>query len=244
MSYIYRRKSADFGAVDQGSYKDEGDSDKKSKEEESGSGGLLSSVIGQAASGLMGGDLCGCANKDEEAEAAKKQELTEKYPTRDCGPNPTAACLAYNAKQITLRDQEFAMWQNAKDAQVADALPMAEKEKFAFAAELAKEMKARHPEAGGMKLSEIYKRYPDDFDAIYAQLSAKYPLLKTIDAETALAMSPAIANMTLDELIAKTTAMSGGLAGPAKSSGGGAAVGVGIGLLALVGGFFWLKSRD
>lgn len=239
--YVYKKRSPDFGAVDQGSYKDEGDSEKEEKEK-SGSGSILNSVIGQVTGGLMGSELCGCANKDEEAEKAKKDELAEKYPTRDCGPNPTAACLAYNAKQITLRDQEFALWKEAKDAQVSDALPAEDKEKFAFAAELAKEMKARHPEAGSMTLSEIYKRYPDDFDAVYAKLGEKYPLLKTIDPETALAMSPSIASMTLDELIAKTTAMSGGMAG-AGGSGAGTAMGLGLGLLALVGGFFWIKSR-
>jgi hypothetical protein len=242
MSYIYRRKSADFGSVDQGSYKDEGDSEKES-EEGSGGGDLVSGIVNKAVGGLLGSDLCGCANKDEEAEQAKKDELETKYPTRDCGPNPTAACTAYNAQQLASRDAEFKAWQAAKDAEVADALPMADKEKFAFAAELAKEMRARHPEAGNMKLSELYKRYPDDFDQIYAQLSTKYPILKTIDAETALAMSPAIANMTLDEIIAKTTAMSGG-SRSTGSSGAGTAAGIGIGLLALVGGFFWLKSRD
>lgn len=205
------------------------------KEKES-SGGLLDSLGKLASAGLGGGlgSLCGCANKDKQAEDAKKQELSQKYPLRDCGPTPTQECITFNQQQLARQKAEYDAWQAAKDAQVGAALPVSDKQNFATVNALARQLKAQHPETGSMTLAQIYKTYPDDFDKIYAQLQQVYPFLKNIDPATALAMNPDIANMTLDQLITKTAALSGGLSGVVSGSkaGGGAA----LGILALAAG--------
>lgn len=229
--FTNKKQRADFGrlgSVDQGSYHDDGDSeldagteDKKKKSDASGALDPTTSMITQAL-----GSLCDCANKDKDAEAKKKAELQKKYPLRDCGPNPTAACTAYNEQMKKLQDQEFTAWQAAKDAQTGAALPPSDQQRFAFVSTLAKQLKAAHPEAGSMTLSQIYKTYPDDFDRIYEQLKQQFPFLKNLDPATALAMNPGIAGMTLDQLIAKTSALSNGLAG--SSSGSSSAAGIGM----------------
>jgi len=93
------------------------------KASDSSSGGLLDS-LGKLATGGVGGSmgsLCGGAQKDSSATAAKQAELQQKYPLRDCGPTPTQECLAYNQSQLSKQQAELAAWQAAADA--ASAIP-------------------------------------------------------------------------------------------------------------------------
>lgn len=216
---------------------------KKAGSSDEKKGDLMSSVTGAAGLFGGGGSLCGCANKDKEAENAKKQELAQKYPTRDCGSNPTAECKSYNERQQSNRDKEFETWQKMKDAETANNMAPSDQARFAFVAALAKKLKAQHPEAGSMTLAQIYKTYPDDFDKAYAELQGQFPFLKNVDAATALAMNPGISSLTLDQLIAKTDAISGGRA-PASVGTATNSAGIGIAAAAAAAGLgFWLFTR-
>jgi len=238
MIHFSKRGMGNFGrlgAVDQGSYEH---GDEKETEVTQKQGGELLGVATQIGGlfgmggGAAGGGMCGaCGSADEKAEEDKKKELVSKYPLRQCSSPPTPDCLAYNKKMTELQEQEFNSWKAAKDEAVGETMNPDERQKFGFVSQLAQKLKAAHPEAGDMTLSEIRKIYPDDFDKIYEQLKTQFPFLKAIDADTALAMSPSIAKMTLDELINKTSAISGMGAGPSRSSG----MAAGVGIIALLG---------
>ena len=219
------------------------------KVEEKKGGGLLDTLKDGA--GLFGsmGSLCDCAKKDKQAENAKKEELAKKYPYRDCGPSPTVECQQFNEYQQRKRDEEFAQWQQMKDAQVAQNMQPSDQARFAFVAALAKKLKAKHPEACSMTLYEIYKAYPEDFDATYKELQAQFPFLKNIDAATALAMNPGVSSMTLDQLITKTDAISGGMGGASGRAPASTGAAGGLGGLLAVGGLLFaavlfMRSRD
>lgn len=223
-----RNFARNFGALDAGGAEEDGGyraakEDEEKEKTKTAEGDLMSAISG----GVMGsmGSLCECAGKDKAAENAKKEELAKKYPMRDCGAHPTQECLAYNEKQQELRDKEFTSWEKMKDAEVASNMTPSDQARFAFVKELAEKLKAKHPEAGGMTLAQIYRQYPDDFDAVYKELQAQFPFLKNIDAATALAMNPGISSLTLDQLIAKTKAISGGTSSTGtKASGSGGAI--------------------
>jgi hypothetical protein len=180
---------------------------------------------------------CGLANASTNNLAKLKQQAAQKYPTQDCGPSPTAACLNYNQQQLVNQQNEVSATQSAYNAQLATTLTPADKQGLAYTTQLAQQMKALHPDAGGMTLSQIQQKYPTDFANAYAQLQTQFPFLKNIDANTVLAMSPQIAGMTLDQLIAQTSALSGA---PVASTG------LGLGILALAAGAAVLlfKSKD
>jgi hypothetical protein len=180
--------------------------------------------------GLLGsmGGLCGCANKDKQAEDAKRAELAQKYPDKNCGATPDPSCTAYNEQMKKLRDAEFDAWKKAKDKSVAKNLSAQDKQKFAFAKSIAEELKYKLPsEAGSMTLSQISKKYPAEFAESYAKMQKQFPFLAAVPAELALALNPDIANMTLDQLIEKTGTMSADLSG--------ASMGGGMGILAIGG---------
>lgn len=240
-----RRYGRGFGSVDQGSYKskdsgshevDEGVEKKDDKKD----GGFLSSVmpvVGALGGGGGMGDLCGCANKDKQEEKKKQDELAQKYPYMDCGPVPSETCKEYNRQMQMKREAEFEAWKRAKDQQVSEAMPDTAREKFAFANEIANELKNTLPPGSeNLTLAQIYKQYPNEFKAAYDKLKAKYPMFASVPPELALAMNSDIANMKLSEFITRTGDLGGvkksGL-GTAVAVAGGSLIGIAaVGLLA------------
>lgn len=236
----FSRRRADFGSLGEAELDDP--SVKPSGAASEG-GSMLSSVSAVKDIAAASGDICGCADKDKEAEDKKKKELDAKYPLKDCSINNTPECHEFNELQKARKEEEFQAWKANKDQQVSNNLPPQVKENFGYVNELALELKAMHPEAGNMTLAEIYKRYPDSFDAAYSKLGTKYPILKTLDPQTALAMAPGVSKMTLDELINRTNTLSGGMG--STSSGGSTAttVAAGVGFVALAGGLLWFLRK-
>lgn len=232
----HKESSADFGAVDQGSYKYEDDSGART------GAALIDAATGGGMCSMMS-TLCGDAAKDKKLEDDKKSDLAKAYPFRDCGLSPTSACLEYNKKQQLLRESEFLSWKMAKDADLGASLPPQDQEAFAFTAEMAKELKSRLPEgAGKLSLSQIAKQYPKEFGDYYAELQKKIPALKTIPSELALAMNANIANMSLDDLITRTETL-GAYAPSRKKVSAAAVAGAGIGVLALIAGLVFAFKK-
>lgn len=170
----------------------------------------ISPAAAEAGGGVCD-SICGCANKDNAASANKKAELAKTYPTTDCGPNPTAACTAFNAQQIATQQSEYDKWKKAQDLNTGATMPPSDLEKIALVNALGKKMLALHPDTGNMTIAQIALKYPDDFHKLYDEVKAAYPTLKNLPPETALAMGPSVASRTLNDLISQTdTILEGG----------------------------------
>lgn len=224
------------------------------KKDDSGGGGLLDTLGKGLMSGASGGlssaagGLCGCANKDKQAQDAAKAQIAQQYPTRDCGPDPAApgyaACLAYNKTMLDQQAAAYQAWLAGQNAAVGQNLSAPDKAKFAAVSALAKKLVAAHPDAAEMTLAQVQAKYPDDFAAIYKQIQAAYPELANVDAKTALAMAPQLAGMKVKDLIQRLdqiTAQSG-VSGPVSSGGGVTGILIIGGLLAAAAAF--MRSRD
>jgi hypothetical protein len=207
------RFSRGFRGADFGSLGEEGDAVEKNSnsgdvsEEGKGAGkGFLQTIapiLSTVTPLMQSAGLCGCANKKKDAEANKKAELSRKFPFRDCDKNVVDYddCVKFNADQKRKQDKEYASWLESDDAKAASQITPAEKDKLAALNLLAKDLKALHPEAGNMSISQLMKKYPADFDRAYKAVQMAYPFLKNVPAEMALAMAPGVSNMKLDDLI-------------------------------------------
>ncbi len=240
--FTYKKGSADFGSTDQGSYKSE---EEEKKPKEGSSEGKADNILSDVKPMLGAVDtLCGCANKDKQAEGNKKNELQELYPTRDCGPNPSAVCTAYNLEQLRKRDAAFNDWKASKDMDTGAEMAPSDVDKIRMVNGLAKGLKAKRPDVGNMTLAQVYAKYPNDFEQIYAQIQQKYPMFKNIPAAMALAMSPALSGMTVDQLITQTDNILKG-ASSSGSKSGASAMGVtgGLGIAAVAGVALFALSK-
>lgn len=210
----------------------------------------VSSILG--ASGGAGGmcstmsGLCGAMNADNKAKDSEKAALAQKYPYKDCGLNPSVACLAYNKNIDALRANELNAWDSAKNTQLGAAIPVKDQQAFALTADMAIALKAKLPAGSGkMSLSQIAKAYPKEFGDAYATLQKQFPMLKNVPAELLLAMNPTAANMTLDELIAKAQALSGGAKSSVAPTGSSTGIAVlGAAALGILGVFFAFKKKQ
>lgn len=176
-------------------------------------GGELSSLVRAVAGGPAGGSMCGaCGSANQQAKNNQKAAMAQKYPILTCLPGDSA-CEAYNAKQLGMQQAGYDSWYKSYTTQVSAQMSPQDKQRLAAVAQLAQQMKKLHPDTANMTLSQAAAAYPADFQAAYAQVQTQYPFLQGIDYKTALAMSPAIANQTLDSIISDATAMSSGLSG-------------------------------
>lgn len=184
-----------------------------------------------------GGGVCGGKKAAAAAAAAKAEEVKTKYPTVDCGPNPTVECKAYNDKMLALQKNEVSKYQEEVNKAIAGYLGTEDKQRFEAIAKASAKMKALHPETANMTMKEIYKKYPEEFKQILKDLTPEFPFLKNLTPEDIFAMSPEIANETLDQAIAEATALSG-LSGIEL-----AAAGAGGLFLAAIAAWFFYKKK-
>lgn len=186
---------------------------------------------------------CGCGNKAQAAKQAAAQQAAAAAPLKQCAPGDTQ-CQAYNQQQLQTQQSMMNNWQQTAAAAAGAQLAPSDQARFAFVSALAQKLKAMHPEAGGLTLSQIYKQYPDDFDAAYAQIQQTFPWLKNIDPQTALAMNPGIANMTLDDVISTTTALGAAAAQQQQAAASSGGFLLPAGLLMAGGLLFMLRKQD
>lgn len=214
----------------------------------SGSGSSSSSnPLTSLAGGLLGtSGVCGsCGSAANTAANNEKAALAAKYPLQTCTTPPTAACTAFNAQQTALQNQEFNAWQAAQDLQTGATLSASDKTALSSVNVLASNFMATHPQYANMTLAQIFAADPTDFDAIYAQMQQQYPLLQGIDPATALAMSPAISGMTLQQLVTRTANLSAGATSPlASTSGGGGTMTVALLAAVAAGVLLFIKGRS
>lgn len=159
------------------------------------------------------GGLCEGKNQIDEAVDKKADEVKTKYPAVDCGSNPTPECKAYNDKMLALQNKEVAQFRDVVYKSVSETLTIDDKKRFEAITQVGCKMKAIHPEASNMTLKNINKYYPEDFKNVLSELDPQFPFIKNLTSDDILAMSPSLADETLDQIItdAKTLAGLSGL---------------------------------
>jgi len=209
-------RGADFGTTEDTSNIDDA-TEKSSKTQSSGTGIMSALGVGDLS---QAAGLCSCMNKDKAAQDSKKKELAQKYPYNTCNPNSSdyQSCVDYNAFQKAKRDKEFNDFVKAQDLQTSKTLSATDKEKFGAFNMLIKGFLAKHPEAAGMTVGQARAKWPDDFDAVYAEVQKAYPFLKPLEADTAINMSPGLSDMKLGDLSARLDTITKGSTGTGKTA--------------------------